>query len=325
MHRILALNPWIEVVVKYLYWHFPLLNRVLGKMVTKLRRTQTRSRIAEVAVNHETATLLWQQLHDWGVNAGDILIVHSSMSNLKSLGLSPPEINAALRALVGDPGTLAMPAIPYFPEEPVGVDRLSDRICQVPVAYDVEKTMPWTGALPKALMQTPGAVRSHHPLSTMVAVGPEASVMMAHNLDGEAPLPGGVHSSWYYCANRNAKIVALGTDMAHSLTMIHVAEDAYENDWPIANWYRLRLFDITSGGVTRRITVRERHPKWAIHYAERTLANDLRRAGILRATTVYGVTMEFLESAALLDFLNARKAKGYPYFTLAPHQRHGAV
>lgn len=321
INRLLAISPWIEVAVKYIYWHFPHVNRALSYVLKKIRRKPAATGKKIQVVSKEVAPKIWKQLSDWGVCDGNILIVHSSMGNLKGIGLSPDQIIAKLQSLIGPKGTLAMPAIPYFPEEPTGVDRLSDKICKIPVAYNVEQTPPWTGALPKALMQTQGAVRSHHPLSTMVACGPEAEDMMCHNLDEENPLASGCNSSWYYCAKRNAKIVALGTDMAHSLTMIHVAEDAYDKDWPIENWYRLRLFDITSKGKTSRVYVRERHPKWAIHYAERTLAKDLRAAGIIHEANIHGISMEYCESDALLAYLNARKASGYPYFILKLYKK----
>ena len=34
-------------------------------------------------------------------------------------------------------------------------------------------------------------------------------------------------------AKHGAKIVAMGADLAHSLTMIHLAEDLKGNDWPV--------------------------------------------------------------------------------------------
>ena len=59
----------------------------------------------------------------------------------------------------------------------------------------------------------------------MAALGPLAEQIIKNNLDGYEPLPCGVNSSWKFCADNNAKILALGVDMAHSLTMIHVAEE----------------------------------------------------------------------------------------------------
>src|SRR5437867_1997900 len=79
----------------------------------------------------------------------------------------------------------------------------------------------WTGVLPTDLMKVPGAKRSLHPLNSVVAHGPHAEDMLRDNLTGERPFACGPGSSWDYCRQHAAKVVALGVDMAHSLTMIH--------------------------------------------------------------------------------------------------------
>jgi aminoglycoside 3-N-acetyltransferase len=96
--------------------------------------------------------------------------------------------------------------------------------------------------------------------------------------------------------------------------MIHVAEDCYVDTWPIAGWYRDRMFRVVDKTGERNITVRERHPKWAMHYAERTLARDLLRFGIQKCISISGIDVSVVDARNLLDFLNSRKASGYPYY-----------
>jgi aminoglycoside 3-N-acetyltransferase len=242
------------------------------------------------------------------------MIVHSSMSVLAPTGLAPKEICSELLTFLGSEGTLAMPAIPLYPEEPTGRERLTDVICGQRLIYNVRRTPPWTGALPKALMDMPGAVRSRHPLNTMVAVGPQAAAMMKHNIEGRLPMPCGPQSSWKFCADRNATIVCLGVDSSHSLTMIHVAEDCWSKEWPVPNWYRERLFHVTDGDFEMDLTVLERHPRWAINYAERTLQKDLLRLGIIKVREVGGIRIEVCSSAKLIGYLNSKRASAYPYW-----------
>jgi aminoglycoside 3-N-acetyltransferase len=148
----------------------------------------------------------------------------------------------------------------------------------------------------------------------MVAIGRHAVEMMANNIDGILPTACGPNSSWKYCVDHNAKIVVLGADMAHSLTMIHVAEDSYEATWPVKDWYRVRMFEIIDRDFRKTISVRERRPKWSIHYSERTLHKDLRKLSIMSSCDIESLHIEFLESSRLLEFLNSRKQSGYPYF-----------
>ncbi|MDT3671430.1 MAG: AAC(3) family N-acetyltransferase [Aromatoleum sp.] len=309
--RILSASPWIEVFVKNLYWRSSLVHKFLAPRA----RNHAKPANARVAgVEYLSFDRIIDQLRTFGVQEGDIAIVHSSGSALKSTGLSPAEICERLLKFLGPEGTLALPAIPLLREEPTGLGRLTDAICTKRLVYDVRRTPPWTGAIPKALLAMSGTIRSRHPLNTMAAVGPHAAPMMKANIDGDRPTACGPRSSWKYCADHNAKIVCLGVDTAHSLTMIHVAEDSWAERWPIANWYRDRLFHVQDGEFEVDLTVRERRPHWAMYYGERTLQKELIGHGILKVANVDGLRIESCESTALVEFLNARKAKAYPYW-----------
>ncbi len=312
IETILSSSPWLEVCVKWAYWRFAFMHRLLQSL--------RRPAIADApAVDPSLWPLIRTHLQQLGI--GDLLIVHSSMKQLKPLGMSPEQIVDSLRALLGPQGTLAMPAFPYFADEPHGSTWMDETIPLPELTYDPATTPCWTGILGTTLMRLPGALRSRHPINSLAAIGPQATAMMAHELDGPLPLPCGRQSAWYYAAQHGARIVALGTDLTHSLTMIHVAEDAYAEEWPIANWYRERRYRIIDGAETMDFACRERRPRWAIHFAERTLARDAARAGILQRNNIGGIAVESCDAAALLTFLNARKASGYPYFTLSSQRK----
>lgn len=311
LENILAKSPWVEVLVRSVYWRSSLVNRLLAARAKKIQKPNS-------TVSAESCFIDFSQvlseISALGVKPGSILIVHSSGSELKPTGLKPVEIIDELLRFIGPTGTLAVPCIPFYKEEPVGISRLSDDICQTRLTYDVKRTPTWTGALSKALMNYAGAVRSRHPLNSMAAVGAVAERMMEGNIAGDKPLPCGPTSSWKYCADHDASIVCLGVDMAHSLTMIHVAEDAWADEWPIKNWYRERLFRVIDGDYEEDVTIRERRPKWAINYAERTLQSDLISNGVLKKCKVGSLNIEVCSSKKLLEFLRSRNQQGYPYY-----------
>lgn len=311
-HRILGLSPQFEVMIRKAYWTNPSLHAAAQRVDALLRRTK-RVDTAESSTVANFDNVL-STLEQFGVVPGGILVVHSSMGQLKKTGLSAATIIDRLMEFNGSTGTLAMPAIPRYDDEPTGIARITTDISTKVLTYDVKRTMPWTGALPLKLMVRRGSIRSLHPLNSMVAMGANAAEMMEANLDGDRPLPCGKSSSWNYCLENGAKIVFLGVDVAHSITMIHVAEDCYLESWPVANWYRDRVFRVISDKFDKVVTVRERHPRWAMHYAERTLARDLLRLGIQKHTTVDGIDVSVIDAQELLVFLNSRKASGYPYY-----------
>ena len=312
--KVLALSPHIEMMVRKIYWDN--IERFAGKKKKKKKRKRKRKKKKPAPSPVEFQKLL-DTLSADGIGPGSLLVVHSSYGELKRAGKLPQQIIDALRELIGPEGTLAMPAIRRYADDPDVVEFVTKDMSNVTATYDVRNSKVWTGLLPKVMLSQPGAVISRFPLNSMVAVGPLAEPMMEDNLksDGLPPLPNGVNSSWNFCAQNNAFVVGLGIDLTHSLTMIHVAEDVKDQEWPVKDWYRERKFNIVDGDFETSITVRERQPKWGCYkFAERTLCKDLIRKKILNTHDVDGITVETLRSKDLIDFLNSKNQKGYPYF-----------
>jgi aminoglycoside 3-N-acetyltransferase len=162
-------------------------------------------------------------------------------------------------------------------------------------------------------MKMPGARRSIHPLNSITACGAMVDRIFAKEKIDTLDLPCGPNSTWASLFHMNAKIIMLGVDLTHSLTMIHVAEDCYEAEWPVKGWYRERLFKIKNQGCEKLVTVRERHPKWAMSYAERKLSRDLYASGVANRCSVGSLEITVVESEKLIEFLNNRKKRAYPY------------
>ncbi|HEY3821373.1 MAG TPA: AAC(3) family N-acetyltransferase [Polyangiaceae bacterium] len=309
VNQIMAVSPYVEVAVRNIYWR----SEFLVRKVTAMRGKRPDAK-QPLAVRIAIGRVL-DNLARRGVAEGDILVVHSGYKAV-SVGNTPRAVNEALRALVGPEGTLVMPAIRLFADVPSGVARMKADVSTVVSEYDPDKTPVWTGVLPVDLLKVPEAHRSLHPLNSVVAWGPHAEAMMRNNLEAERALPCGPGSSWNYCREHGAKIAAVGVDMCHNLTMIHVAEDMQGERWCVPGWYRERRFRIRTKAEWEEHTVRERHPRWAMHYAERTLDKDLRREGLLTVEDVDGVPVSLLDAGALVEYLNSRNASGYPYYVV---------
>lgn len=313
LNSILRISPYIEIIVRNIYWR----SEALVGFVKK-RRASKKTRPVHPQPQTDIDKII-ENLSSRGIKKGDILIVHSAFKPI-SKRATPASVCSALKSLVGEEGTLVLPAIPFYKEEPSGVSLLQTDLSDLVCEYDPVTTKTWTGVLATHLMAQSEARRSLHPLNSVVALGPHTEEMLKNNLEGDRPTACGINSSWYYCAQKNAKVVALGVDMAHSLTMIHVAEDMDPEAWCVPNWYRDRKFHINMGGRSEIKTVRERCPKWGmLHYAERTLDRDLCREGILTKEFVDGVEVSILESAKLIDFLKSKNKTGYPYY-MVPHK-----
>ena len=306
---ILATFPVVEVLFRILYWK----TSAGFWLFSKLKVKESAKSIDSGNNDSNMISRLQNEIVVHGINSGDILIVHSSKQILSSNGMSVSEVLSLLLNQLGPSGTLVMPAFPLYRQNRGGSGYHGSYEVSETWTYDVKRTPPWTGALPYALMKMKGAVRSRFPLNSIVAIGKHAEAMVKHELDVDGATPCGPNSAWAYCANRNAKILMLGVDLAHNLTMIHVAEDCFEKVWPIANWYRNRSFNIVFQGSEQIVNVRERRPKWSLCYAERMLNQRLIKERIAKISKIGSMSVISLESSKLIEHLQKVGDDGYPY------------
>lgn len=299
--KISSISPHIEMVNRRLYY---LLKPLVDKFIKPNKR-----QVSKVDNGYIDFKLIIEELKNRGLKPGDVLVLHSSYSELKVCNLSPIEIVNMLLDYLGPTGTLAVPAFAIYSEPSIGQD---GKIMDV-FDYDVSSTNIWTGVLSKAVLNDPRSIRSLHPLNSMVAIGDKAKKMMEKN---ETELyPCGLGSSWNFCHLQNAFILGLGTDLTHSLTMIHVAEDTKVDDWCVADWYHDRKFRVKDGEKEFYLNVKERRYVWGkLHFAERNLAKDLIQMKIMKTGNLGTILIETLRSTDLIEFLESKNKTGYPYF-----------
>ncbi len=299
--------PRLEVIVRNIYWRIDFLQRKITRVPDHVKKSFDSNKKL-------TFDELINSLLAAGVQQNDVVLVHSSMKELSVFGLTAREVLDKLILDLCPLGTLVCPAFPYYVAEPKGSAKLKKNISNQEFLYDVQRTGPWTGELGALLMKMPRAKRSIHPLNTLVAIGNDVDFIFSTESIETLDLPCGPMSAWARLVDKNAKIIMLGVDLAHSLTMIHVAEDCYEKSWPIKTWYRERLFRIRDKGNEHVVRVRERHPRWAMAYAERKLSRDLYSSGIAQYIDVNGIPISVVETKKLINFLRSNRNKSYPYF-----------
>jgi aminoglycoside 3-N-acetyltransferase len=304
------ISPRIEVKMRQLYWHNV-------KYFSKFNPFKHIDKVSKDAIHVDFDEII-DFLKCNGIKKGSLIIVHSSYDMLKCTGLSPKEIIDKLLDIIGDTGTLAMPAIRSYKEIKNGKDRIGQDVNDIVCRYDKKRTPINTGILSFTLVRYRNSIVSPHPINTMVAIGPLAKAMMEHNIDGETPSPSGPNSSWKFCYDNKAKVIGLGVDLEHYNSMLHVAEEAFGDwHWPDYEWFRLRKFDLVNDdGSIHRIVVKERKPEWGMLYlAEKHMNYDLTKAGIYKRTMIKGAIPLCIDDAQeYVSFFRKRNKNGYPYF-----------
>lgn len=307
---VVLLSPHIEILLRKLYWkNYKWLKKYkpYGSGVENAAKTMP-------ALNFDDVLLY---LKEKGVGEGVLLIVHSSFDMLGGTGLKPNEIITKLLGLIGEKGTLAMPAIRDYKNAPHGADTLTIDVGSLICEYDVKRTPIQSGLLPFTLLRMKGSQISHFPLNPMVAIGPLAGPMMEHNLEGDKPSAHGKNSCWKFCMDHDAIIVGLGVDLEHHNTMAHVMEEAYDGwPWPANEWYRERCFDIIDENKDKsRKVVYERKPIWGkMRIAELNMVKKLYDNHIIERKYFGEVPVCVERAQALRDYLQSKNKNGYPYY-----------
>ena len=168
-----------------------------------------------------------------GVKKGMVLLVHSSLSAIGWVCGGPVAVIIALQEVLGDTGTLVMPAHstdlsdPSQWENPPVPESWWQTIRETMPAYDPDLTPTRSmGKIAETFRKQSGVLRSAHPQSSFCARGPQASSIinnhaLAYGFGENSPLA--------RIYDLHGSVLLLGVDHS-SNTSIHLAE--YRADFP---------------------------------------------------------------------------------------------
>jgi len=207
-----------------------------------------------------TAQELAADLRALGIQAGQDLLVHSSLRWIGPVAGGAATVLRALRMTAGPESTIVVPAQTTdnslssraFRSATAGLDppRRAQFIAAMPGFDPVSTPSSRMGILAEHIRTTRGSVRSAHPQSSFAALGPRASDCMAgHAMDchlGErSPL------GWLYRAN--AAVLLLGVGYT-ACTAFHLAEYRL----PGVRSRQYHCF-VQENGVRKKVTYRDIH------------------------------------------------------------------
>jgi len=180
-------------------------------------------------------------LHDrLGVREGSVLFIHSSIDAL-NIQFSVYWLFEILLESVGDSGTLVFPAWHF-------THRAEDYLAK-DLVFDVKRSPSVLGLLSEIARRYPSAVRSIHPINSIVAIGRNAGDIISEH--GKSIYPCDESSPYYKIMKYNGIIIGIGVD-TNFISFVHCPEDVLKRQFPIKT--RLdKVFDakvkMTDGSV----------------------------------------------------------------------------
>jgi aminoglycoside 3-N-acetyltransferase len=174
-----------------------------------------------------TRQSLVDELRGLGVNHGDILLVHSSLSALGWVNGGAEAVILALLDSLGATGTLVVPTHSGDNSDPAGwghppvPEEWWQTIRDTMPVYNPQTTRTrQMGVISETVRTWPGAIRSSHPQTSFAAVGPQAAALMAgHAVNCQF----GEQSPLARLEDANARVLLLGVDFG-CCTAFHLAE-----------------------------------------------------------------------------------------------------
>lgn len=222
----------------------------------------------------ETSDLA-RQVAGLGIRRGTALFVHSSIKAVGS-GVRAEELIAALRAAVGEEGTLVFPTFTARDEE----------------YFDPDHTPSVMGIVAEAFRTLPGVLRSRHPRHPVAAQGPAARELLEGHEQAIGPC--GVGTPFERHARMGGQVLLIGVDL-DTLTLLHTAEAAL--DLPYLRELEAKYLD--AEGNVRHMTMQQ--APGGHRGGVRRFEKVLRDRGLIRYGRIGGARTMLMEAGPVLD------------------------
>ena len=153
------------------------------------------------------------------INAGDLVIMHSSMKEIGRVQDGTKTTVQAIKDVITDQGTVLMPAL-----SSIQPDR----------RFYMAKTPSRVGLVTEVFRVSSGVKRSKHPTHSISAWGARADELLAGH---ENVSPAGVGSPLHKAAEAGADMLMIGCDLT-TCTLVHVSESIVGVPYLGVVWYK---------------------------------------------------------------------------------------
>ena len=241
--RTMALN-WKSLVPKFLKEIFRSLKRK-KRQATLLNQQQSGQGF--------TQEDLKQSLLSAGIQPGDHLMVHASLSKMGFIEGGANTVVDVLKEMVGAEGLILMPTSP--------IARLQLDYVSANPLFDVLATPSAMGKVSEVFRTSDGVVRSYHPTEPVAAWGAQAYEYIKDHTNKNTPYHW--DSPYGKLIQHGGKILYIGVTLDNAGTHLHTLEDAMDVEVPVyyAQEFRLPVHDYE--GKELIITTKVHNPEYS--------------------------------------------------------------
>lgn len=177
----------------------------------------------KVSGNVITKEQLVADLKNAGLQVGDVVLVHTSLSKIGYVEEGPKTVVDAILQLVGKTGHVLMP---NSPNAGLQLEYIRNK-----KLFDIENDRSALGAITEYFRNLPGAVRSAHPTEPVSCIGPNADSFISGHFGELTPYTS--NSPFYKVSEAGGKILYIGVTFDNAGTNLHTLEDAVDFKYPV--------------------------------------------------------------------------------------------
>lgn len=177
-----------------------------------------KQKIKPITIDFENLVQIFKKI---GLENGDRLFMHSSMSAFGHIEGGPQTVIKALEEVVDGDGLIVMPAFPL-------VGNAIDYIKRGEV-FDIKRTPSRMGAITEAFRKTPNVERSLHPTHSVCAKGRGANEFVNGHENCKTPFD--LESPFGKMIEQNVLIIGFGAEI-HHFTLQHTFADSCGEKYP---------------------------------------------------------------------------------------------
>ena len=309
----------VEICCKQVYYRLPWVAALALRL--NLRPVSAVRPARQVADRDE----FLQYLQQIGIKEGALVMVHTSTSGvIFSDGTNPKNSSTdvistarylvqTLMDLVGQSGTLVLPTSE-------GYQAVDSEAADVDIGgqttYNPATTPCRIGLANELFRRRKGVKRSLYPHNMVSAFGPLADELLENNLNANKPLPHGISSPYYRLCKKNGLIVSIGAPLGQCITLVHAAEDARDEAWPIKDFFEDREYVIQLEDRDMNVVVRRQRPEYTMYCrCRKKNIRDLLGAGIIHEGMVGSLRVDWAHSGEVFDYLmKMNEHRPYPFY-----------
>ncbi|MCK6648323.1 MAG: AAC(3) family N-acetyltransferase [Bacteroidia bacterium] len=220
-----------------------------------LKKNQRRK---QLYLQEQTKTGITQQklvddLKKIGLQKGDSVLVHSSLSKIGFVEGGPATVVNALFEVIGQEGTLLFPSFP-------AKGRNKTHLEEHPF-FDIKNTPSQMGSITEYFRKLDKVHRSFHPTDPICAKGPLAEYYTNSHFGQLTPY--NEHSPFRKLCDKKGKILMLGTTLNGACTNLHTLEDAVNFKYPVYDSVEYEVKMIDESGKEYQMRTKVHNPDYS--------------------------------------------------------------